>query len=68
MESNMGTRFGDRIRQAMAAARITQKDIAYEIAVHPSTIAAWKRRNSAPNSANVKLVAEALGVSVEDLS
>ena len=53
-----------RIFETMREKNISQLDLSKYAQIAPSTISAWKTKNSVPSSDKITLIAECLGVSV----
>lgn len=53
-----------RIFEIMAEKQISQLQLSQYTQIAPSTISAWKTKNSSPSSDKIIMIAECLGVSV----
>lgn len=59
--------FGPYLTQAMAAAGLSQADLARLTGISDSIISKWRRGQATPSVENLRLLAPALGVTTRDL-
>lgn len=60
--------FGDRIKELRIAGDMSQRELALKAGLLPSGISRWETGDTLPTVYNALLVAEALGVSLDELS
>jgi transcriptional regulator with XRE-family HTH domain len=58
---------GDRIRQARLDAELTQADVATRMGLKQQSVQAWESGRSRPGAANLSLLAQVLGTTVDSL-
>lgn len=59
--------FGEKLKQARIDAGFTQNDLANKLMVSRAAVAKWESDRGMPDVTNLKLIAKALGVSVDYL-
>jgi transcriptional regulator with XRE-family HTH domain len=55
------------IKELREAARLTQLEVAFRLGVQPSTVSAWERGLKEPRATHLRGLAQAFGVSADDI-
>ena len=58
---------GSHLRQLREAAGLSLRELARQVEVHPSNVSFWENNDKLPSSSVLLQMADALGVSVEEL-
>lgn len=58
---------GENIKKHRRNANLTQEELAYIVGVHTNTIRKWEKGISYPSAAELKTIADALNLTIDDL-
>ena len=59
--------FGEKLRNHRKKLGMTQEDVAEKVGVSPQAISKWESGNGSPDISNLPVLAETLGISVDEL-
>jgi transcriptional regulator with XRE-family HTH domain len=65
--SELGSRFGKRLRELRLARNLSQEELAFKVGVHRTYLGGIERGERNPSLRNLAAIADGLGISLSEL-